>query len=377
MKYAPVRIVSAVLYLTSIFGLDSCSSAPPAAPKAPVRVSLAPVKTQTVSIYGDWVGNLQGYVNAQIQPHVSGYIVRQLYKEGSVVQQGQVLFQIDPEPFQAALDQAQAKLAEALAQLELAQINVRRDTPLVREEGIAKSQLDTEVQTEHAAEAAVAEAKANVHQAQISLNWTQVRSLVTGIADVASVQMGNLVSPTSVLTSVSQVEPIKVYFSIAEQEYLSLRKRAGSDDMLRSGSSVPLNLVLSDGSVYPYKGKVLFVGRQVDPQTGTIQVVATFPNPGRILRPGQFAHVHAPISVLNQALLVPQAAVQQIQGSYQVGVVKPGNIIAIRQVQVGPRNGPDWVITSGLDANDKVVTDGADLVHDGMKVDVRSPQEAK
>src|SRR6202022_1549432 len=238
----------------------------------PVQVSVATVEQRDVPLYGDWVATLDGYVNAQIQPQVSGYLIRQDYREGSVVQGGQVLFEIDPRPFQATLDQAEGQLAQAQAQLRLADINVKRDTPLVQAHAIAQSQLDNEVQQQAAQGAAVRTAEANEEQAELNLGFTKVRSLVTGIAGRAQTQVGNLVSQSTSLTTVSQVNPIKVYFSISEQEYKKLSgrvKAGGKVDLLRSGNTIPLQLMLGDGNIYPYKGQIVFVDRQVNPQTGT------------------------------------------------------------------------------------------------------------
>jgi RND family efflux transporter MFP subunit len=343
---------------------------------APPQVSVATVEQRDVPLYGDWVATLDGYVNAQIQPQVSGYLIKQDYREGSVVQGGQVLFEIDPRPFQAILNQAEGQLAQAQAQLRLADINVKRDTPLVQAHAIAQSQLDNEVQQQAAQGAAVRTAEANVEQAQLNLGFTKVRSLVTGIAGRAQTQVGNLVSQSTALTTVSQVNPIKVYFSISEQEYLALSgsvKAGGKEDLLRSGNAVPLQLKLGNGSTYPYKGQIVFVDRQVNPQTGTIQIAGSFPNPQDLLRPGQFGRIKAGTEVRRNALLIPQRAVNELQGSYQVDEVGPDNTVHIKTVTLGPQIGPDWLITSGINPNERVVTEGMSKLKDGMPV---SPQPA-
>jgi RND family efflux transporter MFP subunit len=337
----------------------------------PVQVSVATVEQRDVPLYGDWVATLDGYVNAQIQPQVSGYLIKQDYREGSVVHIGEVLFEIDPRPFQATLDQAEGQLAQAQAQLELAKINVKRDTPLAQAHAIAQSQLDNEVQQQEAQGAAVRTAEANVEQAQLNLGFTKVRSLVTGIAGRAQTQVGNLVSQSTALTTISQVNPIKVYFSISEQEYLAWSGRVkaeGKADLLSSGNKVPLQLTLGDGDTYPYKGQIVFVDRQVNPQTGTLQIAGSFPNPQGLLRPGQFGRIKAETEVRHDALLVPQRAVTELQGSYQVAVVSPDDTVHIQNVALGPQLGPSWLITSGLQPNERVVTEGVSKLKDGMRV---------
>jgi membrane fusion protein (multidrug efflux system) len=344
---------------------------------APFQVGVATVEQRDVPLYGDWVATLDGYVDAQIQAQVStGYLIKQDYREGSVVQVGQVLFEIDPRPFQATLDQAEGQLAQAQAQRGLADINVRRDTPLAKAHAIAQSQLDNEVQQQAAQSAAVRTAEANLEQAQLNLGFTKVRSLITGIAGRAQTQVGNLVSQSTALTTVSEVNPIKVYFSISEQEYLALSgrvKAGGKADLLSSGNAVPLELTLGNGSIYPYKGQIVFVDRQVNQQTGTIQIAGSFPNPENLLRPGQFGRIKAETEIRHDALLVPQRAVNELQGSYQVAVVNPDNTVHIQPVMLGPQLGSDWLITSGIHPNERVVTDGLTKLKDGMPV---SPQPA-
>ena len=348
---------------------------PPIAP--PMQVSVATVEQRDVPLDGDWVATLDGYVNAQIQPQVSGYLIKQDYREGSVVESGQVLFEIDPRPFQATLDQMEGQLAQTQAQLALADINVKRDTPLAKAHAIAQSQLDNDVQQQVAQSAAVRTAEANVEQAQLNLGFTKVRSLITGIAGQAQTQVGNLVSPSTTLTSVSQVNPIKVYFSISEQEYLALSSRVkagGKTDLLSSGNTVPLQLALGNGNIYPYKGQIVFVDRQVNPQTGTIRIAGSFPNPQNLLRPGQFGRIKAETEVRHNALLVPQRAVNELQGSYQVAVVDSNNTVQIRNVALGPQLGSDLIITSGINPKERVVTEGVSKLKDGMRV---SPQPTR
>jgi RND family efflux transporter MFP subunit len=361
----------------SLLLLTACAKKQAASTNAaPTQVSVAPVEQRDVPLYGDWVATLDGYVDAQIQPQVSGYLIKQNYREGSVVQSDQVLFEIDPRPFQATLDQAEGQLAQAQAQLGLADINVKRDTPLAKAHAIAQSQLDNDMQQQASQRASVRTAQANVEQAQLNLGFTRVRSLVTGIAGRALVQVGNLVSQSSALTTVSQVNPIKVYFSISEQEYLALSGRVkakGKADLLSSENTVPLQLTLGNGNIYPYKGQIVFVDRQVNPQTGTLQIAGSFPNPERLLRPGQFGRIKAETEVRHDALLVPQRAVNELQGSFQVAVVHPDNTVHIQNVTLGPQIGPEWLITRGVNPNDRVVTDGLSKLKDGMPV---SPQPA-
>lgn len=379
------------------FGLIGCgaktSAASPSAAPPPPDVSYVLVEQKDVPIYGDWVATLDGYVNANIQPQVSGYLIKQEYREGSYVHKDDILFEIDPRPFQAVLDQAKGQvaqqrgqLAQAQAQLGLAEINVRRDTPLAQAHAIPQSQLDNDTQAQaqnealvKSAQAAIQSGEAAVETAQLNLGFTKVRSLIDGIAGIATVQIGNLVSQTTVLTTVSQVNPIKVYFPISEQEYLAISGRApGQSDFLRAGSTLPLQLTLSNGSQYPHPGHIIFTDRQVDPTTGTIRVVASFPNPGNLLRPGQFGRIRAMTALHKGALLVPQRAVTELQGRYLVAVIGAGNKISIKNVQVGDRVGEMWVISSGLEPNERVVSEGTTKARDGAVVNPKPEKpEAK
>jgi membrane fusion protein, multidrug efflux system len=369
--------------------LEGCSGKPAnaagnaAPPPADVRV--VAVEQRDVPVYGDWIATLDGTVNANIQPQVSGYLIKQNYREGSFVHKDEVLFEIDPRTFQAALDQtlaqvaqAEGQLAQAQAQLQLANINVNRDTPLAAARAIAQSQLDNDIQNRAQIEAQIKTAQANiqtnkaaVEQARLNLGFTQVRSLVDGIAGIASTQVGSQVNATTVLTSVSQVDPIRVYFSITEQEYLALAGRAGkssSPDFLRADSTVPLELTLSNDQIYPHRGRIAFADRQVNSQTGTIRIVGTFPNPGNLLRPGQYGRIRALTSLNRKALLVPQEAVTELQGRYQAAVVDANNRVSIAAVEVGDRVGPMWIIRSGLKPGERVVSEGTSKVRDGMTV---------
>ncbi len=353
-----------------LLSLSGCKQkqAPIAMP--PLSVQVTPAIEKDVPVKGDWVASLDGDVNAQIQPQVSGYLVKQLYREGSYVHKGQVLFQIDPQTFQAVLNQAQAQLGQAQAHLALTNINVKRDTPLTQQHAVSQSALDTELADQRQSLAAVKAAEATVAQAQINLNFTHVRSLTDGIAGIAMTQVGNLVSPGTVLTSVSKVDPIKVYFPISEQEYMHFygvgAKASSAHATLAKNLS--LQLELAGGTIYPHLGKVFFVDRQVDSQTGTIRMVATFPNPGNLLRPGQFGRVHAVTAVNRSAILVPQRAVNEMQGTYRVAVVGLDNRVSLRTVKTGERVGSLWIIESGVHAGERVITEGNAKVVDGMPV---------
>ncbi len=348
------------------------ATAPPPAPE----VRVAPVVQQDVPVHSEWVATLDGYVNAQIRPQVSGYIIQQDYKEGSLVRKGQVLFEIDPRPFKAALDRAKGDLAQAQAQLGKSTLDVERDTPLAQAKAIAKSQLDNEIQAKLGAQAAVESGSAAVEQAELNLEWTKVTSLVDGIAGIAQVQIGNLVGPNSVLTSVSQVDPIKAYFPISEQEYLHAQQKNGAVSGRHAisffGNS--LELILADGNSYPQKGKILLADRQVDPNTGTIRVVAAFPNPGNLLRPGQYGRVRVETSVKKGALLIPQSAVGQSQGNYQVVIVAGDHKVSMRTVKPGKKVGTMWVIDEGLKPGEQVVVEGLQKLKDGTLVTPKPAQ---
>ncbi len=304
--------------------LGGCHKAAPPLPP-PLAVDTTAASIQTVPVMGSWVATLDGMVDAEIQPQVGGYVIRQDYKEGAVVRRGQVLFEIDPRPWQAVEDQASGSLAQAKAQYNLATINVVRDTPLVQAHAYAQSSLDTELGTQAADKAAVESAEATLESAKLNVGFTKVRSLVDGVAGQAAIQVGNLVSTTSQLVEVSQLNPIKVYFFVSEQEYMSLSARAqamGNTDLLSTGQTLPLRLTLADNQTYPKKGHVISVDRAVSTQTGSIRIAASFANPGNVLRPSQFGTVSAQTDVLRNVVLIPQKAVTELQGLYQVVVVR-------------------------------------------------------
>jgi len=342
-------------------------------------VEVAQVEQKDVPIYGEWIGTLAGQVNANVQAQVTGYLLTRDYQEGSFVTKGQLLFEIDPRPFQAALDQAKAQLAQAKAQLANAQANqvrtqldVDRYTPLAKAEAASQQDLDNAVQNNLAASATVETAKAQIQSAQaavetatINLNFTQVTSPVSGIADLAKAQVGDLVSSNSgALTTVSTLDPIRDYFTVSEQGYLQLQKQFSSSD----GKRWKLQLILADGTTYPREGVFYFAGRAVDQNTGSIQLAALFPNPGNVLRPGQYGKVRAVDRIQRGALLVPQPAVTELQGSYQVDVVGEEDKIAIRPVKVGDRIGTMWIIQDGLKPGERVVVEGQQTLRPGMIV---------
>jgi membrane fusion protein, multidrug efflux system len=357
----------------SLTGCGKGASATISGARPAMRVTVVKAEQSNVPLTGEWVGTLDGYVNAQIQPQANGYLIRQDYREGSQVQEGQVLFDIDARPFEAVLEQAQGQLGQAQAQLALAQINVNRDTPLAEAHAIARSQLDNEIQQKAQAEASVRTAEAAVATANINLGFTKVRSLITGVAGQATTQVGNLVSTQSVLTSVSQLDPIKVYFSISDSEYLALTKRAGAggSDLLHGASNLPLTLTLSNGEVYPHQGHVVFVDRQLNSQTGAIRIAAAFPNPGNILRPGQFGRVKAETRILQNAILVPQVAITEFQGQEQVYTVDANNTVHANTVTLGPQYGNSWVVQNGLPSGSLVIIDNLQKLREGEPV---SPQ---
>jgi RND family efflux transporter MFP subunit len=337
---------------------------------APPEVEVAAVVQQDVPLYSECIATLDGYVNAQIQPQVTGYLTKQNYQEGTVVHEGDVLFEIDPRPFEAALQQIKGEQAQAEAQLGKTRLDVARDTPLAKESAIPQAQLDNDIQANEAAQAVVVATKAQVEQARLNLEFTKVRSLVNGVAGLAKGQIGDLVGPTTILTTVSQVQPIKAYFAISEQEYMKFAERisAVAEGRKRMGEQKILELILSDGTVYPNKGWIVLTDRQVDVKTGTIRVAGAFDNPRGMLRPGMFGRIRAVTGVAKAALLVPQRSVIEAQGSYSVVVVGSNNQASIRPVKTGDRVGQMWVITDGLKPGEQVIAEGMQKAKEGSTV---------
>lgn len=340
---------------------------------APPEVEVSSVVQQDVPLYTECISTLDGYVNAQIQPQITGYLLSQNYREGTIVHKGQVLFEIDKRPFIAAREQTKGQLAEVQAQLGKAKLDVERDTPLAKQSAIPQAQLDNDIQAYEAAQAQVKAAQAQVEQADLNLSFTQVRSLVDGVAGLAKGQIGDLVGPSTVLTTVSQVEPIKAYFAISEKDYLRFAQRISE---VAEGKKRPvvrknLELILSDGSVYAQKGWVVLADRQVDLKTGTIRLAGAFDNPGSILRPGMFGRIRAMTGVDKGALLVPQRAVVENQGTYSVVVVDANSKAVIRPIKVGQRLGEMWVVTEGLKPGEQVIAEGMQKAREGTQVRIK------
>jgi RND family efflux transporter MFP subunit len=347
-------------------------------------VEVLQVQQENVPIYGEWIGTLDGLVDADVRAQITGYLLKQGYQEGSFVRQGQLLFQIDPRPFQAALDQAQGQLAQAKAMLANSQavqrrteLDVERYTPLVKEQAASQQDLDNSIQNNLAALATIETAKAQiktyeaaVETAKINLEFTRLVAPIDGIAGQAQLQVGALVSPNSgVVTSVSTVDPIKVYFTVSEPQYLSWRQRFPTEaSRLEADKKLRLQLILADGSAYPHYGTFSFADRQVSESTGAIRIAGLFPNPNNILKPGGYAKVRAVIRTEERALLVPQRAVSELQGGYQVAIVDSDNKVNIRSVTVGPQVDRRWVIASGLNPGDRVVVEGVQKIRTGILV---------
>lgn len=334
------------------------------------EVEVMTVAQKDVPVYSEWVGTTEGLVNATIRAQVSGYLSRQLYKEGATVKKGDLLFEIDPRTYKAVLDQAEAQLAMARARLGKTELDVKRYRPLAKENAISQQELDDAVQANLAAKAGVQAAEATVEQARLNLGFTRISSPIDGIAGSANAQIGDLVGPTQTgaLTTVSAVDPIKVIFPISEQQYMSLARELAQSGSKTDSERVKLDLILADGGVYPEKGEFSFAERQVDVKTGTIRIAVLFPNPGNLLRPGQYGRVRAVTDVKKGAIMVPQRAVIELQGSYQVAVVGPDNKVSIRPVKAGERVESLWVITSGLQPGDRVIVQGLQKVKEGMQV---------
>jgi membrane fusion protein (multidrug efflux system) len=344
--------------------LSGCEKEEKAKPQAPI-VEVVEVIQKDVAVFGEWVGTLDGSVNATIRAQVSGYLIKQNYKEGDFVKKDQVLFEIDPRSYQAALEETKAQLAQTEARWQTAKANLARIKPLAEQNAVSKKDLDDAIGAEESTRASVMSAKATVDKAQLNLEWTKVTSLIDGITGIAKAQIGNLVGPGSIeeLTTVSTVNPIKCYISLSEQEYMrAMEKRS------KQAAKVPLELILSDGSTYPYKGEVAFADRQVDVRTGTIRVAAIFPNPQSLLRPGMFSRIRAEMGIKKAALVIPQRAVTEVQGRYMVAVVNPENKVSIKSVKVGQRFGQLWVVDEGLQAGAKVVAEGTQKVREDMVV---------
>src|SRR6266446_6794005 len=355
-----------------------------AQPGASPDVEVVQVEQKDVPIFGEWIGTLDGFTNADVRAQVTGYLLRQGYQEGAFVKKGQLLFEIDPRPFQAALDQAEGQLAQAKAALANAQavqgrteLDVNRYTPLARELAASQQDLDNAVQNNMAAKATVATAEAQIKSAEaavetakINLDFTRLVAPIDGIVGQAQLQVGALVNLSSVpVTSVSTVDPIKVYFTVGEPQYLAWRKRFPTESSrLAADKNLRLQLILADGSTYSHEGTFYFADRQVNVGTGAIRIAGLFPNPGNILRPGGYGKVRAVIRLQQGALLVPQRAVSELQGGYQVAVVGGDDKVSIRTVTVGDRVGTQWIIAEGLNPGERIVAEGIQKVRAGAQV---------
>jgi len=355
-----------------------------AQPSAPPDMEVVRVEQRDVPVVHEWIGTLDGLTNADVRAQVSGYLLKQGYQEGAFVKKGQLLFEIDPRPFQAALDQAEGQLAQAkavLANSEAVQgrteLDVNRYTPLAREQAASQQDVDNAVQNNLAAKATVATAKAQIQTAEaavetakINLDFTRLAAPIDGIAGQAQLQVGALVSPSSgAVTSVSTVNPIKVFFTVSETQYLDWRTRFPTESSrLAADRNLRLELILANGATYPHPGTFYFADRQVNEGTGAIRIAGLFPNPENILRPGGYGKVRAAVRIERGALLVPQRAVSELQGVYQVAVVGGDDKVSIRTVLVGERTGSQWIIENGLKSDERVVAEGVQKVRPGMQV---------
>ena len=362
-----LRIIFSTAAMAALIAMGCRKTVPAAAIPIP-QVVVTNVVQQDVPEYSEWVGNTEGFVNANIYPKISGYMIKQNYRDGDTVRAGETLFEIDPREYQAAFDQANANLAQAEAQSRQNQLNLTRYTSLYKQGVLSREDFDNQTQTTRATNAQVQAAEAAVKTAKLNLEWTKVISPINGIASIATAQVGDLVSPTSLLTTVSQLDPIKVEFPISEQMYLRVAQQINEDPNKRAANGPRFQMILSDGSTYKYLGEVYDVNRQVDIQTGTIKVEATFSNPDNILRPGLYAKVRASTGIIHNALLVPQSAILQTQGQAQVAVVGSDNKVAMRTVDLGQQFGGFQVVQKGLAAGEQVVTEGLQKVHDGSEV---------
>jgi len=370
--FIPIRRgVIAVLASSCALLATSCRKEQPVVPRAP-EVEVVQVVQKDVPIVHEWVGTADGLVNATIRAQVTGYLIRQDYTEGEVVRKGQLLFEIDPRPFQAALDQAEGTLAQAQAQYENAEANLARVQPLVARNALSKKDLDDATAAQRSAKAAVVAASAAVENARLNLGFTKITSLIDGVAGLAKAQVGDLVGPVvqgGELTTVSTIDPIKIIYTINEQAYINFMRRFASEAAgLEEAKKLRIEIILGDGSLYPYAGKFYAIDRQVDVKTGTFRVAALFPNPTNLLRPGQFVKVQVLIGTRKGALLVPQRAVMELQGSYQVAVVGKDDKVELRPVKPGERVGLLWAIDEGLKPRERIVAEGLQKVKQGIVV---------
>ena len=360
---------AAALLLGAGSGLG-CESAEPEHKRLP-EVVVAKVTQQDVPLYADWIGTAEGFNNATIRPQVKGYLLKIDYDQGTVVDSGTLLFEIDSREFKAELDSARGQLGEAKANLAKSKTHVDRYRPLAEQGAVSQQELDDSVQNMLAAEAGLLTAQARVEQARLNLDWTKITSPIEGVAGIAQAQIGDLVGPESTLTTVSQLNPIKVKFPVSEKAYLEVVRTRGGGASGRgdlSSAGPILQLYLADGSRWPDRGTPFVLGRSVDEQTGTILIEGRFPNPNNVLRPGQFARVRVDVGTRENALLVPQRAVSDVQGKYMLSVLSKENVVEVRPVEVGETVGKNWIITKGIKADERIVIEGIQKVRSGMKV---------
>jgi membrane fusion protein, multidrug efflux system len=370
-----VRLLAGALAIVAA----GCHKTAAAVPQPVPQVVVANVVQRTVPIYSEWVGTTEGFVNAQIYPKISGYLLKQNYEDGAHVKTGELLFQIDPRQYKAAYDQAVGELAQQRAVDKKNQQDLKRYTPLYDQQIVSKQDFDHVKQAAQASAAAVEEAEAAVEAAKLNLDWTQVTSPIDGIAGIAKTQVGDLVDTRSLLTTVSQLDPIKVTFPISEREYLHYAEDIKEHEETGRAKNEPdLEMVLADGSVYKYRGHFYVANRQVNAETGTIEIQGVFPNPGSILRPGLYAKVRTAGDTLPGAILIPPDAVLETQGQYQVAVVDADNKVSIRSVKLGKMAEGLRIIESGVSPGERVITEGLQKVSDGMVVapTLASPQPA-
>jgi membrane fusion protein (multidrug efflux system) len=359
------KLITILIFLTLILSsaailiVTSCNRKPPVIP--PQIVEVTKVITKDIPISAEWVGTTDGLINATIRPQVQGFLISQNYKDGAYVQKGELLFEIDPRPFQAALKQVTAQLTQIRAQYYIAQNELKRVRPLALAKALSQRDLDNAIGNERNTRGALKAAEAAVMIASLNLSFTKIRSPINGIAAIAQGQIGNLVGPsqTTALTTVSYIDSILVRYSVSEQYYIEQARRIMADSSERENrKQVTYELILADGSQYPYEGEFYSINNQVNTGTGTIELEAIFPNPQRIIRPGQFGRIRVTTGINQNALLIPQRAVTQIQGKYMVAVVTPQSRIDIRTVQVGQKIGSLWEINRGLTSDETVVTEG-------------------
>ena len=373
----PPNFVHGFLILLLTICLLACEKKEAPPPPAPPTVDVVDVIQQDVPIYSEWVAQLNGDINAQITPKVQGYVLKKNYQEGTFVKKGDLLFEIDPRPFEAALDQAKADLAMAQANLTRANTDVTRDTPLVQQSAVPQKQLDNDMAAQAAAKAQVAAGNAMVEQAKLNLDWTKVYSPVDGVAGLANSQVGDLVGTTTKMTTISTVNPIRAYFNVSETVYLHFANEiAAALNGTKTTAPIAIEYLQANSQPFPEKGRIILVNREINSGTGTIQLAAAFPNPGGILRPGGFGTVRFVTDMQKGALLVPQKSVIEVQTDYQVVVVGADNKVSFRPVKVGARVGENWIITDGLKLGDKIVAQGFMKLRDGMPVNPKPFSES-